>query len=68
MEELTEPSLREPMARRAPGWVAWKNDERYADDLARFARDLMAGPRRRTRHRLACSAVGRLLARAWRDR
>jgi glycosyltransferase involved in cell wall biosynthesis len=68
MEELTEPSLREPMARRAPGWVAWKNDERYADDLARFARDLMAGPRRRTRHRLACSAVGRLLAWAWRDR
>jgi glycosyltransferase involved in cell wall biosynthesis len=62
MEALAEPSLRDPMARRAPAWVAWKNDERYAEDLARFARGLTASPRRRTRHRAACAAIGRLLA------
>jgi glycosyltransferase involved in cell wall biosynthesis len=62
MEALAEPSLRDPMARRAPDWVAGKNDERYAADLARFARDLTARPRRRTRHRAACAAIGRLLA------
>ena len=62
MEALAEPSLREPMARRAPAWVAWKNDERYAEDLVRFARELMASPRRRTRHRVACATIGRLLA------
>ena len=61
MEALTEPSLRDPMARRAPAWVAGKNDERYAEDLARFARDLTASPRRRTRHRAACAVIGRLL-------
>jgi glycosyltransferase involved in cell wall biosynthesis len=62
MEALAEPSVREPMARQAPGWVAGKNDERYAEDLARFARDLTAKSRRRTRHRVACAAIGRLLA------
>jgi glycosyltransferase involved in cell wall biosynthesis len=62
MEGLIEPSVREPMARRAPAWVAWKNDERYAEDLARFARSLTASPRRRTRPRAACAAIGRLLA------
>lgn len=62
MEELIEPSVREPMAGRAPGWVAWKNDERYAEDLVRFARGLAASPRRRTRHRTVCAAIGRLLA------
>ncbi|HWG22903.1 glycosyltransferase [Actinospica sp.] len=62
MEALAEPSLREPMARRAPGWVAGKHDERYAEDLARFARDLMASPRRRTLHRAACATVGHLPA------
>jgi len=62
MAALAEPCVREPMARRAPAWVAWKNDERYAEDLARFARDLRASPRRRTRQRAACAAVGRLLA------
>jgi glycosyltransferase involved in cell wall biosynthesis len=62
MEALAEPSLREPLARRAPSWVSWKNDERYAEDLARFARGLMASPRRRTGYRAACAALGRLLA------
>jgi glycosyltransferase involved in cell wall biosynthesis len=62
MAELAEPSVRDPLARRAPGWVAWKNDERYAADLARFARDVTARPGRRTRYRAACAAVGRLLA------
>jgi len=61
MEELAEPSVREPLARSAPGWVAWKNDERYARDLACFARDLMARPRRRTRYRAVGTAIGRLL-------
>jgi glycosyltransferase involved in cell wall biosynthesis len=61
MEALAEPSLREPMARRAPAWVAWKDDERYAEDLASFARELTASPRRRTRQRVACAAIGRLL-------
>lgn len=68
MEALAEPSLRDPLARQAPAWVAWKNDERYAEDLARFARELMARPRRRTRHRAACAAIGRLLTAAWRAR
>ncbi|MGH6653798.1 MAG: glycosyltransferase family 4 protein, partial [Actinocrinis sp.] len=63
MQSLAEPSVREPMARRAPAWVAWKNDERYAEDLVRFAGGLAASPRRRTRHRTACAAIGRLLAR-----
>jgi len=62
MGALTEPSVRAPMARRAPSWVAWKNDERYAEDFARFARDLTQRPRRRSRHRAACAAIGRLLA------
>lgn len=63
MRELAEPSVREPMAGRAAGWVAWKNDERYAEDLVRFARGLTASPRRHTRHRTVCAAIGRLLAR-----
>jgi glycosyltransferase involved in cell wall biosynthesis len=62
MEALAEPSLRDPMAALAPAWVAGKNDERYAEDLARFARDLMASPRRRTRHRAVCAMIGRLAA------
>jgi glycosyltransferase involved in cell wall biosynthesis len=62
MEALAEPSLRRPMADRAPAWVAGKDDERYAEDLARFARDLVASPRRRTRHRTVCAMIGRLLA------
>lgn len=62
MEALAEPSVREPMAGRAPAWVAWKNDERYAEDLVRFARDLTARPRRRTPQRAVCAAAGRLLA------
>jgi glycosyltransferase involved in cell wall biosynthesis len=66
MQALTEPSLRVALGRRAPAWVAWKNDERYAEDLARFARELTARPRRRTGHRAACAAVGRLLAWTWR--
>jgi glycosyltransferase involved in cell wall biosynthesis len=63
MEALAEPSVRDPLARQAPGWVAWKNDERYATDLVRFARDLAARPRRRTLQRTACAAIGHLLAR-----
>lgn len=62
MEELSEPAVRDPMARRAPGWVAWKSDERYSEDLVRFARALTACPRRQTRQRAACAAIGRLLA------
>jgi len=63
MEALAEPSVRDPLARQAPGWVAWKNDERYAADFVRFARDLAARPRRPTLQRAACAAAGRLLAR-----
>ena len=63
METLAEPSARDPMARQAPDWVAWKNDERYATDLVRFARDLAARPRRRTPQRAACAAIGQLLRR-----
>jgi len=66
MRALAEPPLRAAMARCAPGWVAWKDDERYAGDLVRFARDLMARPRRRTPYRVAGAAVGGLLA--WRGR
>ena len=66
MEALAEPSARIPMAGRAPGWVAWRDDERYAEDFVRFASDLMARPRRRTPQRLACTAIGRLLARTGR--
>ena len=62
MEALAEPAVRDPMARRAPAWVAGKHDERYAEDLVRFARDLMASPRRRTRYRAACATIGRLPA------
>ncbi len=62
MQALAKPSTRDPMACQAPDWVAWKNDERYAEDLARFALDLVARPRRRTLHRAACAAIGRLLA------
>ena len=62
MRALAEPSVREPMARRAPGWVSWKNDERYAEDFARFARELTQRPRRRSRQRAVCAALGRLLA------
>jgi glycosyltransferase involved in cell wall biosynthesis len=62
MEELSEPSVRASMAGRAPGWAGWKNDERYAADFVRFARDLMAHPRRRTLYRAACAAIGRLFA------
>jgi glycosyltransferase involved in cell wall biosynthesis len=62
MEALAEPSIRVPMASRAPDWVGWKDDERYAADLVRLAQDLMARPRRRTACRAACAAIGRLLA------
>ena len=62
MQAMTVPSLRDPMAHQALDWVAWKNDERYAEDLARFARDLTASPRRRTRLRTACATIGQLLA------
>ena len=62
MQALAEPALREPMGGLAPLWVAWKNDERYAEDLARFAQDLVARPRRRSVQRAACAAIGRLLA------
>ena len=62
MGALAEPSLRDPMARRAPAWVAGKNDEHYAEDLVRFACDLTASPRRRTRYRIACATIGRLPA------
>jgi glycosyltransferase involved in cell wall biosynthesis len=61
MTELAEPSVLGPMADRAPGWVAWKNDERYATDFVRFARGLTAVPRRHTRQRAVCAAIGRLL-------
>ncbi len=62
MQALAESPIRDPMAGQAPDWGAWKNDERYAEDLARFALDLVARPRRRTLHRAACAAIGRLLA------
>ena len=62
MAALAEPSVRIALAGQAPGWVAGKDDERYAEDLARFARDLMARPRRRTPARLVCTAAGRLLS------
>jgi glycosyltransferase involved in cell wall biosynthesis len=63
MRSLADPAIREPMARRAAGWAAWKDDERYAEDLARFVQGLTARPRRRTRYRAGCAALGQLLAR-----
>jgi glycosyltransferase involved in cell wall biosynthesis len=65
MAAMAEPAHRKSMAGRAPGWVAEKNDERYAEELARFARRLTAGPRRRSAHRAACAAIGRLLTCCW---
>jgi glycosyltransferase involved in cell wall biosynthesis len=61
LEELAEQRTRDAMARQAPGWVAWKNDDRYATDFALFAHRLMASPRRRTPERAVCAAIGRLL-------
>jgi glycosyltransferase involved in cell wall biosynthesis len=52
MHALASSATREPMASRAPGWVAQKNDERYAQDLARFVQHLMAQPRRGIRRRI----------------
>jgi glycosyltransferase involved in cell wall biosynthesis len=66
MLSLADAAVREPMASQAPGWAGWKNDERYAGDLARFAQDLMAQPDRQTRQRAVCAAIGRLLARCGR--
>jgi glycosyltransferase involved in cell wall biosynthesis len=63
MEELADPSVRVPMAGRAPGWVAWKDDKRYAEDLVRFVRVLTGHPPRRTRQRATCAAIGRLFTR-----
>jgi glycosyltransferase involved in cell wall biosynthesis len=62
MVELTDPAIREGMAARAPGWVAGKDDQRYADDLARFACALAARPRRNTAARRLAAALGRGLA------
>jgi glycosyltransferase involved in cell wall biosynthesis len=63
MQELADPSVRGAMAALAPAWVAAKNDERYAADLVAFVRTLTELPRRRTRSRVSCAAIGRLLAR-----
>jgi glycosyltransferase involved in cell wall biosynthesis len=63
MQELADPSVRGAMAALAPAWVAAKNDERYAADLVAFVRALTELPRRRTRSRVGCAAIGRLLAR-----
>lgn len=46
MLALTDPGTREQMAARAPGVAAAKTDQRYAEDLARFARQVTAQPRR----------------------
>ncbi|HEY2574705.1 MAG TPA: glycosyltransferase family 4 protein [Streptosporangiaceae bacterium] len=62
MQSLADPASRAPMAARAPGWVTGKNDERYAEDLARFVQGLTTRSRRRTRCRACCAALGRLLA------
>ena len=62
MRELADPSVRDALAARAPAWVAAKNDERYAADLAAFVQALAGSPRRRGRHRVICAAIGRLLA------
>jgi glycosyltransferase involved in cell wall biosynthesis len=51
MRALTDPGIREPMACQAHGWVAKKHDERYAEDLVRFAQNLTARSRRLGRHR-----------------
>jgi glycosyltransferase involved in cell wall biosynthesis len=63
MQELADPAVRGAMAALAPAWVAAKNDERYAADLVAFVQALTALPRRRTRSRAICAAIGRLLAR-----
>jgi glycosyltransferase involved in cell wall biosynthesis len=52
MSALAEPQARKRMAGQAHGWVAHKHDDRYAEDLARFAQDLTARPRRLGRHRI----------------
>lgn len=62
MVELTDPDIRDGMAALAPGWVAGKNDPRYADDLARFARALAMRPPRNTAARRLAAALGRGLA------
>lgn len=59
MAELADPAIRKVMAARAPGWVAAKNDEHYADDLVRFARGLAMRPRRNTAARRLAAALGR---------
>jgi glycosyltransferase involved in cell wall biosynthesis len=52
MSALAEPRVRKLMADQAHRWVAHKHDDRYAEDLARFAQDLTARPRRLGRHRI----------------
>jgi glycosyltransferase involved in cell wall biosynthesis len=47
MLTLTDPAVRGQLSSQASGWVAWKTDQRYAEDLVRFAQSLMAQPRRR---------------------
>ena len=47
MLALTDPAVRGRMASQAPGWVAGKTDQHYAEELARFAQRLTAQPRRR---------------------
>jgi glycosyltransferase involved in cell wall biosynthesis len=62
MAELTDPAVRAGMAARAPGWVAGKDDQRYAQELARFARALAARPPRNTAARRLAAALGRGIA------
>jgi glycosyltransferase involved in cell wall biosynthesis len=52
MSALAEPQVRKLMADQAHRWVAYKHDDRYAEDLAHFAQDLTARPRRLRRHRI----------------
>lgn len=59
---LADPLKREPMSHQASKWVEQKHDERYAQDLVRFAQNLVRQPRRRTAKRSACAALGRLLS------
>lgn len=47
MLACTDPAMRRRMGGQGPGWVSGKTDDRYAEDLARFAQRLTATPRRR---------------------
>jgi glycosyltransferase involved in cell wall biosynthesis len=63
---LADPLKRQPMRHEGSKLVEHKDDQRYAEDLVRFAQNLVRQPRRRTVRRIACTVLGQLLSRPWR--